>query len=185
MKHCLKCDYPNPDNRTTCYKCGVVLESPRQPAPTPPSAPVSTLAYLPPKLKQDAQSAVGCFVIVLAIVLGLMWIGRDDKPNRAAVETAFSSFQSSVTNSSGEAKRFFVSMELDTEQPTVRLRILPSVWYGVGEYDKRKVTTMLWEIWAGCLQDNGVDTKEGIVRLYDDTGTCVARGASWGADIYH
>ena len=32
MKRCPKCQYPNPDNRTDCYKCGVSLDPNAVPA---------------------------------------------------------------------------------------------------------------------------------------------------------
>lgn len=168
---------------------GHTLIGPWIPTPTDRSVPPVVV----PKKRTWILWAFGAFLL-----LGLIGSAIDPTPSDTQAteqgssaqgvskeQSAFEYYQSAVAKLP-ESSNCVVSMELDHDVPTVRINVVPSTWYAVGvtEYDKRKMTQQLQEAWSRCLANAGGDEDRAIVRLYDDTGTCVARGASFGVEVY-
>lgn len=58
MKKCPKCQYPNPDNRTECFKCGVSLDGSAVTAQAPPPAEPPQVMTPQPGQYQGQQTGV-------------------------------------------------------------------------------------------------------------------------------
>lgn len=183
MKKCLKCGARNPEERTTCYNCDITLAQ-GQPAQVQREEARA-------RNRSVSLASILAILLVAAAIRYIAWAPSEHMKavetaasDRSAIESAFREFQSAVLGSSQQARDLFLSIELDPDVPTVRIRVLPSVWYGCGEYEKRKLASQLFSNWGGYLQQAGADPGRAVVRLYDDTQTCVARSASFGTEVY-
>jgi len=201
---CSACGYPNPDDLDKCFKCEklqrnkeIDQESAQNKADDIPDKtddkPSKSQQQTLPVNQQSDANGCGCLLAIVLCILVYWAFFRTVSPetsvtatssNRSNVLSAFTRWRS-VAENSPEAKQLFTDINLDDDVPTIRVTVSPNIWYQFTEYDKRKLTEALWSTWGGCLREAGIDESQAIIRLYDDTSTCIARGASFGIEIYH